>query len=477
MSAAATEIDALLADPAYPRLKAHVVESTGLAYFVPRDADLVTRLRRRMAAAQSPDCAHYLSLIQSPGGERDALIRELTIGETHFFRFREQFEALRRTVLPELLLRKQHDRRLRIWSAGCASGPEPYSLAILLERELGALLADWQVTILGTDINQDFLQRAREGVYAEWALRGLPDELRRECFTQSAAGWRLSDLYRRRVAFQSHNLVTDAPPTADGGAFDLILCRNVMIYFSPEIIRQVLSGLHTALTPGGWLLVGHAEGNQDWFRDFETVPLPGTVAYRRKSAVPVGDTPTPLWSSHGAPAVLPSLSEPKATAGPVEELMAWRPHPLDQSPVHTSPSNAPCSEAAADIVGELRGLVDRGDWSEALECARRQLARDPLNAQGHFYRGLALFHQGDHAGAEADLRRALYLESDLALAYYHLGLLLVARGDRGGAMKAFRNTLRALRGDADDAPVDGAEELAVARLREAVASQIRSLDS
>jgi chemotaxis protein methyltransferase CheR len=468
------EVSAVLADPAFPQLMAHVVASTGLAYFVPREADLAARIRRRMIATASADCTQYLALILQPSAaERDAMINELTIGETHFFRFQEQFEALRSHVFPTLIRQKQHDRRLRIWSAGCATGPEPYSVAIMLEREFGAWLADWQVTILGTDINRESLERAQEGVYGEWALRGLPDDLRRECFSETSDGWRLADPYRRWLTFQQNNLATDPVPAAgsDGGGFDVVLCRNVMIYFSPETIQRVLANLHAAIQPQGWLLVGHAEGNQDWLQDFEPVTMPGTVVYRRRQSgraesagVSAPEPPPPRVERYP--------QQPTTWQEPFDQLMAWRPHPIDET--NSAAPTPALSEKPEERLDELRTLANRGEWKAAEASSRSLLDHDPVNALAHFYRGLALAQQGDALGAEAAFRRSIFLEGDLALAYYHLGLLLARRGDRTGAAKAFRNTLRALDSTADEAVVDG-DDLTAGRLREAVESQFRSL--
>jgi len=468
-------VAAIMADPAFSRLKAHVVESTGLAYFVPRDADLAARLLRRMLATECADCGRYLSLLLHPeGAEREALVRELTIGETHFFRYQEQFEALRDHVFPAILHRNRHERRLRIWSAGCATGPEPYSLAILLEREFGAALANWHVSILATDLNQEFLQRAQAGVFAEWALRGLSEELRRDCFRHTDAGWRIEDAYRRWTTFQYHNLVTDPAPKSpmDGAAFDLVLCRNVMIYFNEETIRTVLSSLHGALQPDGWLLVGHAEGNQEWFRSFHARALPGTAVYQRKATGHQSGAALSGTPARRTPVDAPV--EASRSPDPFGPMLAWRPHPLDGAPVTDPAPDPPAPQPVPDGVGEVRGHANRGAWQDAEESSRRLLADEPLNAKAHFYRGLTLLHQGDAVAAEAALRRAIFLESDLALAYYHLGLLLVGRGDTNGASRAFRNTLRALAGTPDDALLDG-NDLTAARLREAVESQVRSL--
>ena len=166
MNPALSSTDELTGDPLYPTLKEHLIQATGLTYYADKDDDLARRVRRRLSSLGVSDCASYLGVLRDPlrgRPELDELIAEITIGETYFFRHQEHFDALRDVVLPDLLARNQLKRSLRIWCAGCAEGPEAYSLAILLRREMAHKLADWEVSILGTDINRESLARAREG--------------------------------------------------------------------------------------------------------------------------------------------------------------------------------------------------------------------------------------------------------------------------------------------------------------------------
>ena len=172
----------ILADSAFGRLKALVIETTGMAFYRDKSADLAQILLARMTELGILGCETYLERLTRDGGEMDALVAELTIGETYFFRHKEQFDALRDIILPDIIERNRSSRRLRIWSAGCATGPEPYSIAIMLEREFGSRIADWHVTVLGTDINQKFLTRARDGRYDQWAFRAMSDDMRATCF-------------------------------------------------------------------------------------------------------------------------------------------------------------------------------------------------------------------------------------------------------------------------------------------------------
>ncbi len=255
---------AVVADACFPVLKDYVIATTGLDYFASRPQGLAEHVLGRIAATGLSECREYWELLQDEhcgDGELDQLIERLTIGETHFFRHRELFDALRDTVLPEILASNRATKRVRVWSAGCSTGPEAYSVSILLRRDFAAWTRDWNISILGTDINRPFLAQAAAGRYEEWAFRGTPVGLRSECFEQDDNAWRIAHRFQDAVTFQYHNLVRHPFPslTQNLAAFDLILCRNVLIYFAPEVVERIVSQLAECLVPGGWLAIGHAE--------------------------------------------------------------------------------------------------------------------------------------------------------------------------------------------------------------------------
>ena len=293
MSSTAPSPDALVGDPVYPRLKEHVLGSTGLAYYADKDADLARRISYRLSSLGMQDCASYLDILRSPlrgPSELDALVAEITIGETYFFRHQEHFDALRDVVIPDLIARNSVRRSLRIWCAGCADGPEPYSLAIVLKRDMAQRLFGWDVTILGTDINRRCLARARDGKFEEWALRSTPEDLKRSCFRKEGKLWSIAPAYKEWVSFQYHNLVEHSFPSLLNNltCFDLIVCRNVMIYFGPELMQKMIARFHDCLVPGAWLLVGPSEPNMSYFSLYRIVNAPGVTLYQKPDAGPVG---------------------------------------------------------------------------------------------------------------------------------------------------------------------------------------------
>jgi chemotaxis protein methyltransferase CheR len=215
----------------------------------------------------------------------ERVIDALTTNETTFFRDVSPFDSLRTTVLPELIERRARTRTLSIWSAGCSSGQEPYSIAMAI-REHFPQLATWNLSILGSDISPSVLERARRGRYGQLEVnRGLPAHLLVRHFTRAGMEWEIQEPIRRMVRFQRRNLITEwrgLPP------FDLVFMRNVMIYFDVESKRDVLARMHQQLAANGYLLLGASETTFNLSDDFER-QLDGRTAWYRPARIdPVG---------------------------------------------------------------------------------------------------------------------------------------------------------------------------------------------
>jgi len=433
-----------VSDPAFAALKARIIARTGHHYYADKDDLLLDRLRKRYKANDLAEAGAYLALLddQTLGApEWAALEAEITIGETFFFRYAEQFAALRGTILPGLVAARSHERSLKIWSAGCSTGAEPYSLAILLHELLGAALPEWRIDILGTDISTAALATARAGLYGRWALRTLPPEERLRYFVPGPirpgpgreGTYTLRPEYRRLVRFERRNLMDlvdgSAAPRPD--AFDLILCRNVLIYFEAEVVLGIVRGLGRRLRPDGWLLLGHAEPNPSFAQTLDSVNLPGTVAYRPGGAGEIAVVPMPAvaipWQpalpwiggdaadSEGAPGT------PSSDVAPVDEERA-----VSREPDAPSHDEAVSRDASGDDLAEIRALSDAGETAEAWRRVRAALRVAPMEAALHYHEGLLARTLGREAEAEAALRRALYLDPGFVMAHHQLGLLLLA---------------------------------------------------
>lgn len=216
------------------------------------------RLAKRLRHLGIAGFADYRALIESPEGaeERSRMLAALTTNVTRFNREPHHFEALRRDVLPPLAAQARKGGRVRLWSAACSSGEEPYSMALALLAVLPEARSH-DVRVLATDINADMVARGRAGVYPAGALQDVPSEERSRWFEpMGERSWRAGPALSGLVAFRVLNLIGDWPMT---GGFDVVLCRNVVIYFDPPTQARLWSRIAALIPPGGHLFIGHSE--------------------------------------------------------------------------------------------------------------------------------------------------------------------------------------------------------------------------
>jgi chemotaxis protein methyltransferase CheR len=269
-------------DPGFTAIAALIERETGLTWPVGRQDAAEAAMRRAMQRARVKALPQYLELIRTEPVAREELIAELTIGETYFFRDSNQFAALRETILPAIAATAEPGRELRAWSAGCASGEEPYSVAVLL-NELG--LKD-RARVVGTDIARHRLAAARQARYTKWSLRGVETAVVRRWFREEGRHFHLEPAVREAVEFRYLNLAEDRYPSLSSGIWgmDLILCRNVLIYFDRDTVARVAARLVTSLADDGWLMLGASDPPIAEYVDCDVVVVGGGIAYRRAGA-------------------------------------------------------------------------------------------------------------------------------------------------------------------------------------------------
>lgn len=452
---AARSISNPLLDTGFPNLKSRIIERTGHFYYQDKDDLLWERVRKRMRATGRGDSTQYLALLDdklSGSTEWTRLEAEITIGETFFFRYAEQFAALRDTILPEIIERKAGERRLRIWSAGCATGAESYSLAILVNELLGPQIEGWRTTIVGTDINESFLEVARQARFGKWALRSMPSGDRDRYFLPGKGEqWQLRPEFRSLVRFERHNLLSllDGTSPLEFSDFDLILCRNVLIYFHPDTVTQVVGALRDCLSDKGWMLLGHAEPSPVFASMMQALSLPGTVAYRQGE---VETTPAPKAepAEPWTPLLpLPAKQAPKAKHAPP---------PVAPRPAPAQPAPSPASEPDT-LLDQVRDLANLGDFRTAHALCGRALAAHPLNPALHLYQGLIAQALNRHDEAEKSFLKGIYLDKSFAMAHYHLGLLLLAQGRPSPGRRSLANAARIATGLPDDRELEEGDGL------------------
>jgi chemotaxis protein methyltransferase CheR len=347
------------------------------------------------------------ALASLPAGSEEwqRLAGRLRVGETYFFRDRETCDALLHEVLPRVIAerRARGDLRLRLWSAGCATGEEPYTLAILLHHLLPDL-PEWTVRIAATDVDPDALAAARRGEYSAWALRELPAWARERYFERrERGGGTLAPEIRRMVTFSAHNLAGQAgpagvaapagPPAFGLGAMDVVLCRNVVMYFTPEARAATVRALREALVDGGWLVLSPAEASPELMRPLVPVRVGGTTLHRRERAAVA---PPPRAAA--PPAAAPPRPDPLAEAGGLERAAELCRAALEQDRLD------PDAQLLLAFVHKARG-----DAGAALEAVRAAIYLAPDSAPAHCLHGLLLL-----GGGEAERgRRSLQIAGEL----------------------------------------------------------------
>jgi chemotaxis protein methyltransferase CheR len=430
------------------RAQAVLQRRTGLIFSAARRPDLERGLRAAMERMRAPDPESYLARLEAEAQPLDDLVADITVGETYFFREPEQFAVIRETILPDVTARRAAGP-LRIWSAGCATGEEPYSVAILL-RELGH---QGEAHILGTDISRAALGRARRGQYTRWSFRGVPADRVAPYFAQRGNEFALDPAIRAGVDFGYLNLAEDAYPSLATGAWgmDLILCRNVLIYLDAASVARVARRLLDSLAEGGWLLLGASDPLLGHLVPCEVVVTRAGLAYRRAGEGGRAQTTVERGQEEGTR---------RAEQGQDED----------------TPGQPLAPEVAQDTAREaamlVRALANRGDLGAAGRACVAALERHRMAAELAYLHAVLLAEGGRPAESAEAARRAIYLDRHLVVAHVTLGTALNRLGDAAAARRSFRNAAELLTAMPADAPVPASDGEPAARLAEMVRLQL-----
>lgn len=443
------------------------------------------------------------SLVSSPWtrSEIEVLASHLTIGETYFFRDNKTFEILQDHILPKLISsRWKTERRLRVWSAGCCTGEEPYSIAMLLSRMIPDLKS-WNITILGTDINRRFLQKASKGVYSDWSFRTTPAWVQAKYFMRKNGHVDVLPYIKEMVTFSCLNLAEDSYPSLSNNtnAMDMILCRNVLMYFASEQARNVIGRFHRCLVDGGWLIVSPSETSQ-LFSQFQTVSFPeGTLYQKSGYAIREAGQFTYSWDRESKPSLsrppnIPAQDVDSSALLPGEELPPRGTEEIEKADAQSSPyeealmlyehgsyveaadklltsSSSQKGEGQAKAAALLaRVYANQGKLGEALQWCEKSIAADKLNAASHYLRAVILQEQSSVEEAMLALKRALYLDQRFVLAHFALGNLTGRQGKLKESQKHFENALSLLSAYQQGEVLPESEGIAAGRLAEIIRS-------
>ena len=449
------------------RFRTIVGRRLGLLFDDDKLEELADTLRRRVEAVGHDRAVAYLERLSAGSPEEvRALAQRLTVGETYFFRYADHFRAFTETVLPDRARHREGRRQLRILSAGCASGEEAYSLAILVREHLPD--ADtWDVQIRGIDVNPAAIEKALAGRYSAWSLRQTPERLRERHFLPIGRDYQLQQNVRGAVSFEERNLVDADAAFWRPDSFDVVFCRNVTMYFTPLIMREVIERITRSLSPGGFMFLGHAETLRGVSHQHHLCHTHDTFYYQRKdadqrlvsSAAERADPTGPAQALSLSAALeledsswvgviqrasdriaqlssdaRPSEATPAANAQkpewdlrPAMELLRQERFAEAMALLQALPAGSR-TDADAQLLRAVL-LTNGGKLDEAEGVCRQLLSQDDLHAGAHYLMALCREHAGDRPGAVDHDQVATYLDAGFAMPHLHCGLLARRSGD------------------------------------------------
>ena len=390
------------------------------------------------------------------------LIEQLTIGETSFMRNQPQIEALEKYILPEIFERNKKEKKVRVWSAGCSTGEEPYSLAILINRFLKSFKG-WDVKILGTDINTKALKKAQSGIYSEWSFRNVTTAFREENFNPSGNLFQVLPEYQQMVEFAYLNLISSdyTPVINNTNYFDLILCKNVFLYFSEDNSRKVIDKFFGLLADPGWLLVGPSETSQILFEKYLTYNFPSAIVYKKSSrnnedkfcvttATPISPGEMKICISPDRQIISFNKEYGKEDKFEEESHLPLPKNTLQVKFETSDPSNKKRSVAVQkDLIKEYeedkenhlvayqlaKKYANQNEFGLAAEWIRKTIERNSLFAPVYYLDSLIMDELGDLDQSIASIRRCLYLEPKFLMGYYRMAELYKKTGDEKRYLK------------------------------------------
>jgi len=416
--------------------------------------------------------------------EWQELISLLTVTETYFFRDQGQMSLLKNQLLPELIERRRdlslthcnpangqfYRPTLRLWSAGCSTGEEAYSLAIMV-KELIPDYQAWDILILGTDINQPAIALAQQGIYSDWSFRAITPEIKSRYFRSYKKGWKIDPAIRAMVTFQPGNLMQDNYPAYASSIhdFDLIICRNVFIYFDFNAIAQVIDKFYCSLAPGGFLLTGHTELHTHKTEAFQVKNFPQSAAYQRHSGLDEKSkdlhplTPAAKFESRETKIFNPFV--PKLKTGDDVSTNT-------QQTLLDTAKQSLIQKAYADVIQIAEQLIalapqhfqayclmaeayaNFGDYSQANQACQQALQINPLAIEPYHLLAQIAEEQGDHDSAKSFLKRIIYLAPSSVNAHLELGSIYEREGNEKQAQKIWRSLLEILQNLPQEQAID-----------------------
>ncbi len=448
--------------------RATVAQRLGLSFDDSKRDELAEVLRRRMDATNSLEVDSYLCLLSTSLPELRAVVGHLTIPETYFFRIPDHFRALQEVVLPARVQARAASRQLNILSAGCASGEEPYTIAMLVQGRLD--IKGWQVSIRGVDVNPAVISKGKKGLYTAWSLREIDPIFKERYFRSQGCNFQLSESIREMVSLDEGNLANPHAAFWKPNTYDVIFFRNAFMYFSSEAGQSIVDRMADSLAPGGFLFMGPAETLRGLSHNFHLCHTHETFYYQLRttdSTVHSSQSFTPAittFDQYTAGVEMPKVesgSDWGENISQAKEHVRMLSHSPERSREATSRTANSTPVDLSAVWGVLRQerfeqalaeldllpveaqgnsdwqvmraalLANRGEFAKAEETCASALKADEMNAGAYYVMALCREQLNDREMAMENDRTAIYLDPSFAMPHLHLGLL----AKRGGGLE------------------------------------------
>ncbi|MFZ4546293.1 MAG: CheR family methyltransferase [Bacteroidales bacterium] len=436
----------------------------------------------------------WLKAPHIPAPQLLVLSEQLRVGETYFFREETALKLFREVILPQIIeLRKGKEKYIRIWSAGCSSGEEPYTLAMLLLESLPEI-NDWEISILATDISLAALNKAIQGKYTSWSFRQTDQSIKDKYFTSNGKEWEVLPILKKMVTFERLNLVDDIYNLASSGpnCMDAIFCRNVLMYFTPEKARAAGHRFFYSLAENGWLITSQVELSEDYFSDFRRINFSNGIFYQKSPKLPSQgpscffdikiEEEEPKLIRKTNPVIIEKLkSHSSVLVEKHKELIAL----ADPDVLFKKGLYAQCADQCLKTIQKapdesknilllVKCYANMGQLENARLWCKQLILTNNLTSESYHFIATVFLESNDLISAETVLRKALYLNQTNVSALITLGNVLKRQGKKQSGIRSFENAQEILDAmDLDDL-VPGFDGLTAGRIKEMVEMSIKT---
>lgn len=446
--------------------------------------------------------AYWLQNNELSNTELNILSSHLTINETYFFRETQSLELLIQQIIPELVSkRKGKFEEIRIWSAGCSSGEEPYTIAMII-KEFFPELSDWNITILATDISPVVIQKALQGEYTEWSFRETKENIKNKYFTHSGKIWKINSDIKKMITFSYLNLSKNSYPSSATNTenMDVIFCRNVLMYFTPQLIKDISKRFYNSIVEDGWLITSQVELNDEYFSDFKRVLYNKGIFYQKTMLK--DEVAKPFISK---PLETKTVQKVKNTVSKPKELIKIRQN-ISVKRENSEPKQLKiqnfsikeieylfqiyeyqkCINACLQLIEKgnldnnlfillIKSYANSGNYDEGEKKLKKLLTNSNVTPEIYYLYASFLYENNNHIEAELILKKIIYLNHKHILSHLMLAELHQKNEKKHLALKHYQTVINMLEYYKTDEILPESDGMTVGRIKELTISLINNL--